>query len=109
EVEAPVYFSALEGLQNVAKYANATSVEVRLAATGSGLRFEVRDDGAGFDPSSTGYGTGLQGISDRLSALGGSMRVVSAPGAGTTVSGEIPTLAPPAAAPPETPRPAPAS
>src|SRR5207253_7595642 len=109
EVEAAVYFSALEGLQNVAKYANATSVEVRLAATGSGLRFEVRDDGTGFDPSNTGYGTGLQGISDRLSALGGSMRVVSAPGAGTTVSGEIPTLASAEAAPPETTRAAPAS
>ena len=109
EVEAAVYFSALEGLQNVAKYANATSVEVRLAATGSGLRFEVRDDGTGFDPSNTGYGTGLQGISDRLSALGGSMRVVSAPGAGTTVSGEIPTLVSAEAAPPEAARAAPPS
>ena len=52
--------------------------------------FEVRDDGRGFDPASTGYGTGLQGIADRLDAIGGSLSVRSAPGEGTTVAGRIP-------------------
>jgi signal transduction histidine kinase len=90
EMEAAVYFSVLEALQNVAKYAGASHAEVRLAAADGRLRFEVRDDGNGFDPSQTRYGTGLQGIADRLGALEGSLDVRSEPGLGTTVAGEIP-------------------
>ncbi len=90
EVEAAVYFCVLEALQNVAKYAGATRAEVRLAASGHHLRFEVTDDGAGFDPQSRGYGTGLQGMADRLHAHGGSLDVRSAPGAGTTIAGRLP-------------------
>ena len=89
-VEAAVYFSVLEALQNVAKYADASRADVRLAQTGSDLTFEVRDDGRGFDPASIGYGTGLQGIADRLAALNGTLRVASAAGDGTTVTGVIP-------------------
>ena len=75
EIEAAVYFSCLEALQNVAKYAEATTATVRLgAATNGELRFEVSDDGRGFDPASRRHGTGLQGIADRLAALGGSSR-----------------------------------
>jgi signal transduction histidine kinase len=44
----------------------------------------------GFDPESRGYGTGLQGMADRLHAHGGSLDVRSAPGAGTTVAGRLP-------------------
>ena len=90
ELEAAIYFCALEALQNVAKYASARSVVLRLRERGNGLTFEVVDDGAGFDPASTGYGTGLQGMADRLAALGGTLEVRSAPGAGTTVVGEVP-------------------
>jgi signal transduction histidine kinase len=50
----------------------------------------VTDDGAGFDPESRGYGTGLQGMVDRLHAHGGSLDVRSAPGAGTTIAGRLP-------------------
>jgi signal transduction histidine kinase len=50
----------------------------------------VEDDGRGFDPSETGYGTGLQGMADRLSALDGTLEVRSAPGAGAVVVGRIP-------------------
>jgi len=50
----------------------------------------VTDDGAGFDPHSRGYGTGLQGMADRLQAHGGTLDVRSAPGAGTTVTGRLP-------------------
>ncbi len=89
-VEAAVYFSVLEALQNVAKYANASHAAVRLGQNGTTLTFEVRDDGAGFDPTSTGYGTGLQGIADRLAALNGVLRVTSAVGFGTTLTGAIP-------------------
>jgi signal transduction histidine kinase len=90
EVEAAVYFCVLEALQNVAKYAGATRAEVRLAASGHHLMFEVTDDGAGFDPQSRGYGTGLQGMADRLHAHGGSLQVRSSPGAGTTIAGRLP-------------------
>jgi signal transduction histidine kinase len=90
EAEATVYFCSLEALQNIAKYAEATSVTLRLWQDDEMLSFAVTDDGNGFDTSQTGYGTGLQGMADRLSALGGSLEVVSSPGAGTTVTGHLP-------------------
>jgi signal transduction histidine kinase len=90
DVEAAVYFSCLEALQNVAKYAEATQAEIVLTNGDGVLRFEVSDDGVGFDPDRTGYGTGLQGIADRLAALEGSVEIRSAPGRGTTVTGSVP-------------------
>jgi len=90
DVEAAVYFSCLEALQNVAKYAEASQAEIVLTNEEGVLRFEVRDDGVGFDPDRTGYGTGLQGIADRLAALEGSVEIHSAPGQGTTVTGSVP-------------------
>ncbi|HXY72389.1 MAG TPA: histidine kinase [Actinomycetota bacterium] len=96
EVEAAVYFCALEALQNVSKYANAGRARVRLAASNGDLTFAVEDDGAGFDPGSTGYGTGLQGMADRLEALGGDLAVRSSPGTGTQVEGRVPVPPEPA-------------
>jgi signal transduction histidine kinase len=90
ETEAAVYFSCLEALQNVAKYAKATSATVRLTQTNGSLTFEVTDDGIGFDPAVAGHGSGLQGIADRVAALGGELDVRSAPGDGTTVAGRVP-------------------
>jgi signal transduction histidine kinase len=90
DVEAAVYFSCLEALQNVAKYADASRVAIRLSNGAGRVMFEVRDDGVGFEPAARGMGTGLQGISDRLGALGGTFEVQSAPGAGTTVTGSVP-------------------
>jgi len=91
DVEAAVYFCVLEALNNVAKYAQASAASVDLSATDDRLGFKVRDDGEGFDPSSMSYGTGLQGMLDRLEAMGGSLNVASVPGQGTTVTGSIPT------------------
>jgi signal transduction histidine kinase len=93
DVESAVYFCCLEALNNVAKYADASRVEIRLAADDDELRFEVTDDGRGFDRSITSNGTGLQGMTDRLDAIGGSIEVVSAPGRGTTVVGRLPVEA----------------
>ena len=92
DVEAAVYFSVLEALQNVAKYAHANATTVRLAHEAGTLTFTVTDDGRGFDPAATGYGTGLQGIADRLGALDGSIAVESAPGVGTTLTGRLPAM-----------------
>ncbi|TMK91124.1 MAG: hypothetical protein E6G37_12535 [Actinobacteria bacterium] len=90
DIESAMYFSCLEALQNAAKYADAHEVRVRLTNGAGVLRFEVTDDGRGFDPSTTAYGTGLQGIADRLAAVGGELTVTSAPGDGTAVAGSIP-------------------
>ena len=89
EVEAAVYFSCLEALQNVAKYAEANSATVILAQSNGHLTFEVVDDGRGFDPAAERTGTGLQGIADRLGALHGEVTIRSEPGAGTRVRGRI--------------------
>jgi signal transduction histidine kinase len=90
EVEAAVYFCALEALNNVAKYAEATRATVRLFQQNGRLTFSVDDDGRGFDPNATDRGTGLQGMSDRLEAIGGELTIETSPGHGTTVVGRIP-------------------
>jgi signal transduction histidine kinase len=89
EVEAAVYFCVLEALQNVAKYANASNARVRLADRDGTVTFEVSDDGTGFDPEHTPLGTGLEGMRDRLEALGGTLMIDSTPDRGTTVGGTI--------------------
>jgi signal transduction histidine kinase len=90
EAEAAVYFSCLEALQNVAKYAEASTATARLAETDGLLTFEVHDDGRGFDPAAVSRGSGLQGIADRLAALGGVIDIRSTPGSGTILAGRLP-------------------
>jgi len=90
DVEAAVYFSCLEALQNVAKYAEASAVRISLARHDGRLSFAVTDDGVGFDPAAATHGSGLQGIADRLDALGGTFEVESRVGSGTVVKGTVP-------------------
>ena len=90
DVESAVYFCTLEALNNVAKYAEATSATVRLAQRNGHLSFTVTDDGRGFNTNATAHGTGMQGMADRLEAIGGTLAVTSEPGAGTTVTGTVP-------------------
>lgn len=90
ETEATVYFCVLEALQNIAKYADASTIHVQLRAAPRALNFTVRDDGVGFDPESYTPGTGIQGMQDRLDAVGGSLTVTSAVGDGTLVAGSVP-------------------
>jgi signal transduction histidine kinase len=90
DIEAAVYFCCLEALQNVAKYANASGAVVRLSVDDGRLSFVVTDDGVGFDPRTSSFGTGIQGMKDRVEALGGVLDVHSGPGAGTTVTGHVP-------------------
>jgi len=90
DIEAAVYFCVLEAMQNVAKYARASAARVALGRDGPLLMFAVADDGRGFDPATTPIGSGLQGITDRLAALGGTIDIASAPGHGTQVTGRIP-------------------
>ena len=90
DVEATVYFCCSEALQNVAKYAQATNAIVRLEDRGDEIRFDVEDDGVGFDVGSVERGLGTRNMEDRLSALGGGLEVRSARGRGTSVSGRVP-------------------
>jgi signal transduction histidine kinase len=90
DIEAAVYFCVLEALQNAAKYAQAGQARVTLGHDGRALTFTVGDDGRGFDQAATPMGTGVQGMADRLAALGGTLRVTSAPGHGTQVTGRVP-------------------
>ena len=91
EVEATAYFCCLEALQNIGKYAgDGASATVTLRQEEHALVFTVADDGAGFDTRTKGMGAGFTNMNDRLGALGGTLRVESAPGRGTHVTGVVP-------------------
>jgi signal transduction histidine kinase len=90
EVEGAIYFCCLEALQNVAKYAEASHVKLRVWTQDASLAFAVEDDGKGFEPATVVRSSGLQNMRDRLEALGGSLAVTSAPGRGTRILGRVP-------------------
>jgi signal transduction histidine kinase len=90
DIEAAIYFSVLEALQNTAKYAEANSATVTLGERDGAVTFEVRDDGSGFDAATVSRGAGLTGIADRLDTVGGTVEVESAPGQGTCITGTVP-------------------
>jgi signal transduction histidine kinase len=89
EVEATVYFACMEALQNAAKHSHASGVTIAVSQNPH-LRFEVSDDGEGFDPKRVVGDHGLTNLRDRLAAVGGELRVQSSPGHGTRISGVIP-------------------
>lgn len=90
EIEAGLYFSCLEAVQNATKYARASSVRVDLRQQNGTLMFTVVDDGVGFDPAAASMGSGVRSMKDRIASLGGRLILDSKPGKGTTVSGSLP-------------------
>jgi len=92
-VEAAVYFSCTEALQNAAKHAQGATVQLRLWTEAGGLLFSVSDDGPGFDAAVARRGHGYVNMADRLGAIGGTVRWDSQPGRGAVVSGSIPLAA----------------
>jgi signal transduction histidine kinase len=89
DVESAVYFCCLEAMQNAAKHARGVrTVSVSLRRDDA-LRFQVRDDGAGFDPSTSRNGSGLTNMRDRMVAVGGQLNLRSS-GTGTVVTGSVP-------------------
>jgi signal transduction histidine kinase len=87
EVEASAYFVVAEALTNVVKHAHAGRAEVRASAENGRLHVEIRDDGiGGADPA----GHGLVGMGDRVTALGGRLRIESPGGGGTLVAATLP-------------------
>jgi signal transduction histidine kinase len=90
ELESTVYRVIQEALTNVAKHADADRVWIEVAEDSDSLLIVVRDDGTGFDMNDRGQGFGLVGIRERIALQGGSLAIVSSPGAGTELRGRIP-------------------
>jgi signal transduction histidine kinase len=89
-VETTAYFCCLEAMQNALKHARgARGLEVQLSADDA-LRFEVRDDGEGFDEDRVAPGAGLTNMRDRVGAVNGTLSIHSSPAGGTRVAGAIP-------------------
>jgi signal transduction histidine kinase len=88
-VEAAFYFCGLEALQNAAKHAKATKVQIALAGGPDALTLTVVDDGVGFDPPTTQPGSGLANMRDRIEAVGGVLSVDTGTGSGTRVVAEL--------------------
>ncbi len=87
-IEVAAYYVASEALANATKHAQASEIDVSLAARDGSLLLSIRDDGVGgADP---GRGSGLVGLTDRVRALGGSIHVSSPPGGGTHITAELP-------------------
>jgi two-component system sensor histidine kinase UhpB len=74
----------------VARHSEAESVDIRLALEGSVIRLEIRDDGRGFEPDRVSRGMGLNGMRERVEALGGEFSIESASGAGVRVLIRVP-------------------
>ncbi|HZN46159.1 MAG TPA: type IV pili methyl-accepting chemotaxis transducer N-terminal domain-containing protein [Ramlibacter sp.] len=102
DVQVQVLHILQEALSNVRKHAGARHVELRVQPSPH-WRFEVSDDGAGFDPADPARAethVGLRIMQERAQRIGAHVRVRSAPGAGCTVVLELPPAAPDALAPP---------
>src|SRR5262245_37493294 len=91
--ENAVYFCCVQAVQNAQRHAPGATITIELSADGDALVFVVRDDGPGFDPAAATSGEGMQILTDRVAALGGSIAVESTPGRGTTVTGRVPARA----------------
>jgi signal transduction histidine kinase len=91
-VETSAYFVVAEALTNAAKHARCSHVQVGVRVEEDALTVEVRDDGIGGATPSAG--SGLRGVADRVSALGGTLELESPPGEGTTVGARLTFAAP---------------
>lgn len=87
-IESAAYFIVNEALTNVARHADATRATVTIVGTGERLVIEVRDDGIG--GAAPEHGSGLRGLQDRVTALGGGMYVISPIGGPTSIMIELP-------------------
>ncbi len=92
-VKQELYRIAQEALHNTVKHARARQVNLRLSQTKEAVLLEVRDDGLGFDPQGAFPGhLGLHSMRERVSRLGGTLQIESAPGQGTRLAAQVPLL-----------------
>jgi signal transduction histidine kinase len=102
ETEAAIYRIVQEALHNVAKHAQAKTVNIQMARDNDSVRLLVEDDGVGFAPSrsnSRGHSFGLAGIKERVGMLGGTVRITSGKGKGTRIEISVPAHEVPKAVP----------
>jgi signal transduction histidine kinase len=90
EIESTAYRLVQEAINNVVKHAQAGRIQVKVIEAGGSVHLTVRDDGNGFDPSSTDGGFGLIGMQERVELVGGRLSIESARGRGTVVRAELP-------------------
>jgi two-component system, sensor histidine kinase and response regulator len=90
QISTVVYRIIQEGLTNICKHANATAVEIQLQSTRMGLSLTVKDNGSGFQVDANRTGFGLQGMRERVTALGGDLNIASQPGAGCCITASFP-------------------
>ena len=88
DVATTVYFVASEAVTNAVKHADAQRIDLEVAQSDGGLTLRIRDDGCG--GADLQGGTGLTGMVDRVAAAGGSLSLVSPPGAGTLIEAVLP-------------------
>jgi signal transduction histidine kinase len=89
-VEVAAYYTVSEALTNASKHANATRVWVSLGIHDDMLHLSIRDDGVG--GADARRGSGLTGLTDRIDALGGTIRLESPPRGGTRLEVQIPVI-----------------
>lgn len=95
EVEIAVYRIIQEALTNVARHAGVESVEVRLWSDPGRLYVQVEDQGVGFDQGEfqvSGNAVGLEGMQERVQAVGGTLKITAAHGTGTALMASVPVL-----------------
>jgi signal transduction histidine kinase len=92
EIEFALLRAVQESLANVARHAHASRVGVTVSYMENEVAVDVRDDGAGFEPSTMDHGFGLVAMRQRIAALSGTVQVESEPGGGTAISACAPTV-----------------
>ncbi len=88
--ETALFRIAQEGLTNIARHAHAQHVSMALSQHQDAICLRVHDDGRGYDPSQHYAGTGIVGMHERANSLGGTMKILSQPGQGTTIEAIFP-------------------
>ena len=95
DLKVCLYRVAQEAVQNAIKYSGAREIFMSLAGTGDALTLVVGDHGAGFDAQASMHrGLGLVSMGERVEAFGGTLRIQSAPGAGTRIEATVPLAIP---------------
>lgn len=92
QIENTIYRIVQEALTNIAKYAQATEVEIKLKVIEAKVYLSVRDNGKGFELNQSRTGYGLQGMQERINAVEGGLQIQTAPGAGCRILVEIPVI-----------------
>ncbi len=90
DIEAALYFFAVEAIQNAVKHARASAIAVDLTSDGRRVSLQVRDDGRGFETTAGSTGHGLGNMRDRIDAMQGTFTLESVPGRGATVNATVP-------------------